>query len=72
MLKELIDYIKAIENALGIEAKKELLPLQPGDVPDTYADVDALVKDFGYKPSMRMQEGVKNFVEWYKTYHKVN
>jgi len=68
---ELMDYIEAIENALGIEAIKELLPLQPGDVPDTYADVDDLVKDFNYKPSMTVKQGVKNFVEWYKEYHKV-
>ena len=66
-----MDYIEAIENALGIEAIKELLPLQPGDVPDTYADVDDLVKDFNYKPSMTVKQGVKNFVEWYKEYHKV-
>jgi UDP-glucuronate 4-epimerase len=64
-----MDYIEAIENALGIEATKELLPLQPGDVPDTYADVDDLVKEFNYKPSMSVNQGVKNFVEWYKEYH---
>jgi len=67
---ELMDYISAIEEALGIEAEKELLPLQPGDVPDTYADVDDLVKDFGYKPSMGIEEGVKNFVDWYQEYKK--
>ena len=66
---ELMDYITAIEAALGVDAEKELLPLQPGDVPDTFADVDDLVKDFGYKPSMTVQEGVKNFVEWYKDYY---
>ena len=67
---ELMDYISAIEEALGIKAEKELLPLQPGDVPDTYADVDDLVKDFDYKPSMGIEEGVKNFVDWYKEYKK--
>jgi len=66
---ELMDYIEAIERALGIDAKKELLPMQPGDVPDTYADVDDLVREFGYKPSMSVNEGVKNFVEWFKEYH---
>ena len=66
---ELMDYIQAIESALGIEAKKELLPLQPGDVPDTYADVDDLVKEFGYKPSMTVEEGVGHFVKWYKEYY---
>lgn len=68
---ELLDYIRAIEDALGITADKDLLPLQPGDVPDTYADVDTLVKDLNYKPSMSVNQGVKNFVEWYKKYHKL-
>ena len=68
---ELLDYIDALEESLGVEVKKELLPLQPGDVPDTYADVDDLVKEFGYKPSMSVKEGVKNFADWYKDYHKV-
>jgi UDP-glucuronate 4-epimerase len=68
---ELLDYIGAIEEALGIKAIKELLPLQPGDVPDTYADVDDLVKEFNYKPSMSVNQGVSNFIEWYKKYHKL-
>jgi UDP-glucuronate 4-epimerase len=68
---ELFDYIKAIEEALGIKANVELLPLQPGDVPDTYADVDDLVKEFGYKPSISVKDGVKNFVDWYKEYYKL-
>ena len=68
---ELLDYIKAIEDALGIKADKELLPLQPGDVPDTFADVDDLVNEFNYKPSMDIQTGVKNFVEWYKYYNSL-
>jgi len=67
---ELLDYIGAIEEALGMKAEKELLPLQPGDVPDTYANVDDLVKDLDYKPSMSVRQGVKNFVDWYKEYHK--
>ena len=65
---ELLDYIGAVEDALGIKADKELLSLQPGDVPDTYADVDDLVRDFNYKPSMNMKQGVKNFVDWYREY----
>jgi UDP-glucuronate 4-epimerase len=68
---ELLDYIEAIEDALGIKAIKEFLPLQPGDVPDTYADVSDLVKEFGYKPSMPIKKGVKNFVDWYKNYHSI-
>jgi len=68
---ELLDYIGAIEKALGIKAKKELLPLQSGDVPDTFADVDDLVKEFDYKPSMNVKQGVKNFVNWFKEYHNL-
>ena len=68
---ELFDYIEAIEEALDIKAEKELLPLQPGDVPDTYADVDDLVKEFDYKPSMSVKQGVKNFVDWFKEYHNL-
>ena len=69
---ELMDYIEALEDAMEIKADKELLPLQPGDVPDTYADVDHLVKEFDYKPSMSVKKGVQNFAKWYKTFHKVN
>ena len=68
---KLLDYIKAIENALGIKADKELLPLQPGDVPDTYADVAELVRDFDYKPSITINQGVAKFIEWYKNYYNV-
>ena len=68
---ELMDYIKAVESTLGINAEKELLPLQPGDVPDTYADVDDLVREFGYKPSMSVKQGVKNFVDWFKEYNNL-
>jgi len=66
---KLMDFIEAIEEALGIKAEKELLPLQPGDVPDTYADVDDLVKDFGYKPSMPVKQGIENFTKWYREYY---
>ena len=68
---ELMDYIGALEEALGIEADKEMLPLQDGDVPDTYANVDDLVKEFGYKPDMSVKQGVTNFVKWYKDFYKV-
>jgi UDP-glucuronate 4-epimerase len=68
---ELMDYIEALENSLGKTAEKELLPLQPGDVPDTYADVDDLVEQFGYKPSMSVAQGVENFVNWYKKYNNI-
>jgi UDP-glucuronate 4-epimerase len=68
---ELLDYISAIESALGLKAEKEFLPLQLGDVPDTYADVDDLVSDLGYKPSMNIQQGINNFVDWYREYYKL-
>jgi UDP-glucuronate 4-epimerase len=67
---ELMDYIKAIEHALNLEAQKEFLPLQPGDVPDTFADVDDLVRDFKYKPSMPVKKGVTNFVRWYLEHYE--
>ena len=67
----LLDYIKALETSLGKTAKKELLPMQPGDVPDTYADVDDLVAEFGYKPSMSVAQGVENFAAWYREYNSL-
>ena len=66
---ELLDYIEAIEHSLKIKAEKEFLPLQPGDVPDTYADIEDLVKEFNFKPKTSMKQGVKNFIDWYKEYH---
>jgi UDP-glucuronate 4-epimerase len=68
---ELMDYIGALEDALEIKAKKEMLPLQPGDVPDTYADVSNLVEEFNYRPSKNVKDGVKNFVNWYKNYYSL-
>jgi len=68
---DLMDYIKAIEDQLGRTAEKEYLPLQPGDVPDTYADVDQLMQDVNYKPETTVQQGIKRFVAWYKEYYKV-
>lgn len=66
---ELRDYVQALENALGKTAEKQLLPLQPGDVPDTYADVDDLVRDFDYKPSTSIEEGIAKFAEWFVNYY---
>jgi UDP-glucuronate 4-epimerase len=68
---ELMDYIEAIEDSLNLKAEKELLPLQPGDVPSTFADVSELQKDFDFKPKTPVKEGVKNFIKWYRDYHKV-
>ena len=65
----LMDYISALEEALGKEAKKEFLPIQPGDVPDTYADVSDLVKEFDYKPNTSVKEGIANFAQWFKDYY---
>ncbi len=67
---ELMDYISAIEKALGKKADMDMLPLQPGDVPDTYADVSDLVEHFNYKPTTPVEEGVANFVAWYRDYFK--
>ena len=68
---KLMDFITAIEKALGKEAKKNLLPLQPGDVPATYADVSDLIEDLGYKPATPIQEGIDRFVRWYKEFYHV-
>ena len=68
---KLMDYIHALEKHLGIEAKKNFLPLQVGDVPETYADVDDLVRDFDYQPATHIEDGVGQFVEWYQSYYKV-
>lgn len=66
---ELMHFIACIEQALGREAKKTFLPLQPGDVPRTYADIDDLVADVGFRPSMPIEEGVRRFVAWYRAYY---
>jgi UDP-glucuronate 4-epimerase len=68
---ELMDYIGALEKALGKKADMEMLPLQPGDVPDTYADVSDLVEQFHYKPATMVEQGVANFVAWYRDHFRV-
>jgi len=68
---ELMRYIEVIEDCLGKKSEKNLLPMQPGDVPDTYADVTALTDDVGYKPDTSIEEGVRRFVEWYRGYYGV-
>ena len=67
----LMDYIEALEHELGRPAAKEFLPMQPGDVPDTYADVDQLMHDVHYKPETTVQEGIRRFVTWYRDYYKL-
>ena len=66
---ELAEYIDVLEKCLGKKAKKNLLPLQPGDVPDTFADVEDLIKDTGYKPTTTIDEGIQKFVQWYLEYY---
>lgn len=68
---ELMHYIETLEDCLGKKAKTNLLPLQAGDVPDTYANIDDLVRDTGYKPQTTVEQGIANFVSWYKEYYKI-
>lgn len=67
---ELMHYIEVLEDCLGKKAEMNLLPLQPGDVPETYADVEALVRDVDYQPSTPVEEGIARFVDWYREYYK--
>jgi UDP-glucuronate 4-epimerase len=64
-------YIEVLEECLGKKAVKNFLPMQLGDVPATYANVDDLVRDVGFKPDTPIEEGIKRFVEWYKDYYRV-
>ena len=61
-------FIEALESSLGLKAKKNFLPMQPGDVPDTFADVSDLINEFNYKPNTPIQVGVEKFVNWYRDY----
>ena len=67
---ELMHFIETIERCLGRTAEKNLLPLQPGDVPATYADVDDLARDVGFKPATSIETGIERFIEWYRDYYK--
>ncbi len=68
---QLMDYIRALEEALGRQARLDLLPMQDGDVRATEADVGALETEFGYRPQIKVEEGIRRFVEWYRTYYAV-
>jgi UDP-glucuronate 4-epimerase len=68
---ELLRFIEALEESLGIKATKNFLPMQPGDVPATFADVDDLAADVGFRPSTPIEEGIRRFVAWYRSYYKV-
>jgi UDP-glucuronate 4-epimerase len=67
----LMDFIVAIEKKLGRTVEKKLMPLQPGDVPDTYASMESFVKKFGYKPKTSIEDGVDNFINWYRSYFQI-
>lgn len=68
---ELMHFIEVLESCLGKKAEKNLLPMQPGDVPTTYADVDDLARDVGFRPSTAIEVGIERFVSWYRAYYKV-
>jgi UDP-glucuronate 4-epimerase len=70
--EKLLDFIAVIERALGRTARKELLPLQPGDVPESFADITASRRDLGFDPKTTIEVGLARFVEWYKAYHGVD
>jgi UDP-glucuronate 4-epimerase len=70
--EKLLDFIAVLERALGRTAKKELLPLQPGDVPESFADIESARRDLGFAPKTTIDEGIGRFVAWYKRYHQVN
>ena len=69
---KLLDFINAIEKALDRKAKKNMLPIQLGDVPATYADVTDLIEDVNYKPATPIQQGINNFVKWFQEFYKTN
>ena len=68
---ELFDFIRILERQLGRKAKMNLLPMQPGDVQKTFADVDDLMKDTGFKPATSLEDGIRYFVKWYRKYYNL-
>ncbi len=68
---ELLRFIEIIEECLGEKANKNMLPMQPGDVPATYADIDDLIRDVGFRPETTLEEGISKFIDWYRDYYKV-
>ncbi|MCT7626098.1 NAD-dependent epimerase [Aliarcobacter butzleri] len=69
---QLLDFIETLEKSIGLEAKKNFLPMQDGDVESTYADVEDLIKDFNYKPNTKLADGIDEFVKWYKSFYGEN
>jgi len=70
--EQLLDFIAILERALARTAIKELLPLQPGDVPESFADIETARRDLGFEPKIAIEEGIGRFVQWYKRYHRIN
>ena len=68
---ELLEVVRLLEETIGMKAKRELLPMQPGDVPATFADVDDLMRDVGFKPATPIAEGIARFIAWYRSYHNL-
>jgi len=68
---ELLEVVRLLEEAIGKKAKRELLPMQPGDVPATYADIDDLLRDVDFRPTTPIAQGIARFIEWYRAYHRV-
>jgi UDP-glucuronate 4-epimerase len=68
---ELLEVVRLLEEAIGKKAKRELLPMQPGDVPVTYADVGDLMRDVDFRPNTPIAEGIGRFIEWYRSYHRL-
>jgi len=68
---ELLEVVRLMEEALGMKAKREMLPMQPGDVPATYADVDDLAREVDFRPSTPIGEGIRRFVDWFRAYHRL-
>jgi UDP-glucuronate 4-epimerase len=66
---ELLEVVRLLEEAIGKKARRELLPMQPGDVPATYADLDDLIREVGFRPSTPIADGITRFIEWYRNYH---
>ena len=68
---ELMEVVRLLEDAIGMKAKRELLPMQPGDVAATFADVDDLMRDVDFKPATPIAEGIARFIDWYRSYHRL-
>jgi UDP-glucuronate 4-epimerase len=68
---ELLEVVRLIEESIGVKAKRELLPMQPGDVPATYADIDDLMREVDFRPATPVGEGIKRFIAWFRDYHRL-